>query len=1003
MKIYRSLSLALFFMMLLLITNCKKESIKVVPEIELSGISSVTATSAVCNIEITSNGGATVTARGIYWSLDQDPGADDNKIPVSSTSDEFTVSITNLSPGTNYYVKAYATNSVGTALSQRSSFTTPALAPVLSTVTVTDIISSGFKSGGVITSNGGSDVTARGVCWSTNQNPTTADSKTTNGTGNGSFTSDITGLNPGATYYVRAYATNTVGTSYGNQLTATLPAVLPSVTTVDASTVTATTITCGGNVTNDGGGTAIARGVCWSPVSDPTIAGSKTVDGAGAGTYNSNITNLNPGITYYIRAYATNSVGTTYGNQITVTTAAQLAVLTTASITSITSASVTAGGNITANGGALITGRGVCWSTSQNPTTAGNKTTMGSGTGLFSGSITGLSPNTTYYFKAYAINSAGTAYGSEVTATTPASAPVLTTTDASAVGSTTATSGGTVTADGGSPVTERGVCWSVNQNPTTSDSKSNNGTGTGAFGSSITGLTPGTTYYVKAYAINSIGTSYGAQISLTTSAVLPVVSTSTPSSVSAVYATVTGTISSDGGASVTARGICWSTSQNPTITGNKTTDGSGTGSFNSGISNLSPNTTYYFRAYATNSAGTAYGNQVSCTTLASIPVLTTSSVTSIGSQTAISGGDVTNDAGSPVYARGVCWSTISNPTVANSKTSDGSGTGNFVSTITGLLPGTTYYLKAFASNSIGTAYGNMVTFTTRNDLPVLGTLTVSMIMATTVKAACGVTSDGGNTITARGVCWSTSQNPTVSDSKTTDGNGTGNFTSLPSGLNGNTTYYLRAYATNSAGTTYSSQVTFTTSAPDFQDADGNVYHTIKIGSKIWTVENLKVTKYRNGESIANISDGTIWVSATSGAYCNYNNEASNVATYGRLYNFYAVSDSRNIAPEGWHVATKSELDDLMYEYGNGELKEAGTTHWSDPNTGATNSTGFTGLPGGLRGSALFTLLGSTGRWWSSTEKDASNAHNYSLHYNYGGLFTAYNSKFMGFSVRLVKD
>lgn len=189
-----------------------------------------------------------------------------------------------------------------------------------------------------------------------------------------------------------------------------------------------------------------------------------------------------------------------------------LASLSTTTVYSITSTTATCGGNITDDGGGTILSRGVCWNTSPNPTIANSKTTDGTGNGFFSSSLTGLTPGTIYYVRAYATNSAGTVYGTDISFTTLI-LPTLTTTSISAIASTSASSGGNITNDGGAPITARGVCWSITTNPTTNDSKTSNGTGTGTFTSSLTGLISGTTYYVRAYATNSIGTAYGTQLS----------------------------------------------------------------------------------------------------------------------------------------------------------------------------------------------------------------------------------------------------------------------------------------------------------------------------------------------------------------------------------------------------------------------------------------------------------------------------------------------------------
>ena len=196
-----------------------------------------------------------------------------------------------------------------------------------------------------------------------------------------------------------------------------------------------------------------------------------------------------------------------------------------------------------------------------------------------------------------------------------------------------------------------------------------------------------------------------------------VITTNTVTNNTGISAVCGGNILSAGGANITSRGICWSTSPNPTIADNKTIDGSGIGSFTSNLTGLISGTTYHIRAYATNSAGTAYGNEVSFTSLAILPTLTTTSATAITSTTATSGGNITSNVGTAVIARGVCWSTTANPTVAlNTKTTDGTGIGSFVSNITGLTAGTTYYVRAYATNNAGTAYGNEVSFTTSSNI-----------------------------------------------------------------------------------------------------------------------------------------------------------------------------------------------------------------------------------------------------------------------------------------------
>jgi Protein of unknown function (DUF1566) len=291
--------------------------------------------------------------------------------------------------------------------------------------------------------------------------------------------------------------------------------------------------------------------------------------------------------------------------------------------------------------------------------------------------------------------------------------------------------------------------------------------------------------------------------------------TTTASSITDNTASSGGNISSDGGAAITARGICWNTSPSPTtVLSTKTTDGTGSGTFTSGLTGLSPTTTYYVRAYATNSIGTSYGSEISFTTTVVWPsVAATTAASSINNNSAISGGNITSAGGAAVTARGVCWSTSSNPTIAlATKTTDGSGTGSFTSNLSGLSGGTTYYVRAYATNSGGTTYGAQISFTTTNNSPEISSTTaISSLASTTAISGGNITADGGVAVTARGVCWSTSPSPTIAlSTKTNDGTGIGVFVSSLTSLSPNTTYYVRAYATNSIGTAYGNELSFTT-------------------------------------------------------------------------------------------------------------------------------------------------------------------------------------------------
>jgi hypothetical protein len=788
----------------------------------MPGISSTTAISAITTSTansggvINSDGGAAVTARGIVWGTSTAPTI----ALVTKTTNEtgvgtFTSAMSSLTSGVTYYVRAYATNSVGTKYASEISFnTSQAVATLAATTTVSAIGSTTATSGGNITYNGGATVTTSGVVWSTTSTPTIElSTKTTNVAANGSYTSSITGLTPGTLYYVRSYATNSVGTNYGAQTSFTTLNTATISATASAISITSSTATIGGTITADGGAAVTARGVVYG-----TTTGSATfsvTSGTGTGTYIIVLTGLTPATTYYARSFVTNSVGTVYGTETSFATLAIAPSLTTIAASSITKYAASAGGTITSNGGSAITASGICWSTTSTPTTSNSKTTDGTTSGSFTSTITGLTAGTTYFVRAYATNAIGTGYGpneSFTTLSTSSNNPILAATNtATSITANSAILGGNVTDEGATQVSARGLVYGTTTGASTYSVTL--GSGAGTFTSALTGLTQGTTYYVRSFATNVQGTGYGTETSFTTQTTPTVSVTATPTSITTASAVGGGTISSTGGATITTSGLVWGASLNPEITlTTKTTDGTTSGIFTSSIIGLSQGTTYHVRAYATNYIGTTYGPDITFTTITTPTVSVTATVYSITGSTATGGGTISTDGGVSVTVRGLVWGKSTGSSTYSVTT--GTGTGTYTSSLTGLTPATIYYVRAFATNSIGTVYGTETNFTTLAVVPTLAsTETATSITTTTTISGGNITDNGGATVTTSGLVWSTTTNPTIpSATKTTDGTSSGIFTSSLTGLTAATTYYVRSYATNSVGTNYGTQTSFTTLA-----------------------------------------------------------------------------------------------------------------------------------------------------------------------------------------------
>ena len=489
----------------------------------------------------------------------------------------------------------------------------PAL-PTVETNVVTSVTAEEAVCGGNVMTNGRLAITARGVCYGTEAYPTLENLHTTDGNGLGEFTSTLKNLEHNTIYYVRAYATNKIGTSYGEQVKFTTQQGVPVVVTDSIIRITAHGARCKGHVESDGGYPVTKRGACWSTYPDPTIDDKCTDNGSGKGEFSSDLTNLELNTKYYVRTYAINSNATVYGELLSFTTLDGLAIVNTNQATA-TATSINVSCEVVDDSGFNVIERGVCYSsTNAEPLIEDEKVEYGRGKGSYNVSIKDLVAATTYYVRAYAINETGTAYGNVLQIMTKDGVAIVKISEAKNITALNAMCDVEVTDASGATLQSCGICWSTIPNPTIENEKIVAGMSTNiTYPCSLENLTPSTTYYVRGYATTDITTSYSAQIILTTQDGLPMVSTTyDANSVTRNSVVCGGSVTSEPWCPVVARGVCYSTSPYPTIaSAQKIQDGTGNGFYSCTITELNTqNNTYYIRAYATNSNGTAYGEQI---------------------------------------------------------------------------------------------------------------------------------------------------------------------------------------------------------------------------------------------------------------------------------------------------------------------------------------------------------------------------------------------------------
>ncbi|NDC42012.1 MAG: hypothetical protein EBZ77_10760 [Chitinophagia bacterium] len=544
--------------------------------------------------------------------------------------------------------------------------------------------------------------------------------------------------------------------------------------------------------------------------------------------------------------------------------------------------------------------------------------------------------------------------------------------------------------------------------------------------------------------IDSITYTIGNPGQLATLSTLPV------GNISNTSATSGGNITTNGGTPVTQRGVVWSTSPSPTTANNQSSDGSGTGNYTSNLTGLSANTTYYVRAYATNSAGTAYGNELSFTTAGgagSITALNCGGGSTAGTLTAgiaasgvsstvlYTGGNGGSYTGQTVSSTGVTGLTA---TLSAGNFSNGAGSLTY--TITG-TPGTggtaSFVLNVGGQNctlsrTVNAPVGS-ITALNCNSATNNGTLTAGTA-SSGVNSSVPYTGGNGGSYNSQTVSSTGVTGLTASLTAGNFANGAGSLTYTITGTP--SAAGTASFALNIGGQNCTLNLTVNAGSGIVSNPGAGVtyggvnYPTVVLGNgQEWMAQNLNTTQYNDGTAIPLVTDTNQWAAnynngTTLPMMCWYNNDQATYTanTFGALYNWYAVSPTtngnRNVCPTGWHVPSDAEWSVLINyldpnanggntnpNVAGGKMKSTGTQYWLSPNQDATNESGFSGLPGGARGNGVlpFVSIGEYGYWWSSTEDSTTNAWLRYLGYTNGNVGRITNDKGNGFSVRCLRD
>ena len=767
-------------------------------------ISDVLATSAKVSGGIEDNGGIDIEKQGFRYS---ESGSESFEFVESAGE----MILSGLKPATLYNVWYYAKTFEGEFESEKVELTTQDGLVLIITSSPENVTTTSAVLKGIISSDGGSAISERGFCYAQKEMPSVADIRIKVVGTTGAYQYSLTDLPQNKTYYVRAYAINAMGTYYGDPVSFTTLYDSVIFGTTSCSNVTASSASIKGSITSNGGSTVTKCGFCYSTSANPTIDDQLVEVTDSKTNLVATIKNLKSGMSYHVRAFATNANSTFYSNEITFVTEDGIIQFAAPELSNTAAESVVATCGIISSGGGTITERGFCYGLTKNPTTS-NSIVKASGTsGNYSCTISGLKNNTVYYIRAYAINESGTYYSAEVTVTTLSGIATVSTSAASNVKALSATISGEIVSDGGSNITERGFCYGTSANPTTNSTVVKiNGT-VGSITKDLTNLDKATKYYVRAYAINGYGTHYGEEVSFSTFDGVVIFSNTAVTDVTPTSMMIQTTIITDGGSDITEKGFCYSTDENPSIASTVIKVSSSGDNYSFKLSSLPRGTRFFVKAYAKNKIGVYYSEQLSATTNSGVAKLSNLSVSNVAQTTADVSANVIEDGGATISSRGFCFSKTPKPTTNSSKTIVAGTTGTMSTQLTGLSSDCDYYVRAFATTEFGTVYTEDVIIHTIAGIASLGSSYVDEVNPTTLVFHSSLTSLGGTTVNNLGVCYSTTKSPTISENVINVPDiALGDFAITVSNIEQATTYYLRAFATTQYGTSYGEEITVTT-------------------------------------------------------------------------------------------------------------------------------------------------------------------------------------------------